>query len=349
MKFCPNCGQQLEDADVFCPNCGQNTEAVQEHVQPEPQFTPAPQPQPLYQAPQPAPQFYTPPSSNETGLNQPILALKRTATSAPFIIGTILFTVSAILSVIMSIVASPSLYYLILDFLNAQGVNVSFVSLNTASSVVSAVISSIPTFLIILGLWLTVGAGGNKNNDRMSTAGLTIIKVIKIISLIGVCICFGIGIIAGIIGLIALGVNGGRYSGPGLVAAVICFLIFIAVFVFVLIFYIKVLKTIGSAKKVASTGMPNNKASGFVAVILFIIGISGVLSALMLFFFTAFLGNALYDVSREIKLDYYLVEALISRFAVFGGISSVLSALANIFFGITIFKFKGAMNRLSGR
>ena len=66
MKICPNCGQQLEDADVFCPNCGQNTEAVQENVQPEPQFTPAPQPQPLYQAPQPAPQFYTPPSSNET-------------------------------------------------------------------------------------------------------------------------------------------------------------------------------------------------------------------------------------------------------------------------------------------
>ena len=349
MKFCPNCGQQLEDADVFCPNCGQNTEAVQENVQPEPQFTPAPQPQPLYQAPQPAPQFYTPPSSNETGLNQPILALKRTATSAPFIIGTILFTVSAILSVIMSIVASPSLYYLLLDFLSSQGINISSVSLSTASSVVSAVISSIPTFLIILGLWLTVGAGGNKNNDRMSTAGLTIIKVIQIISLIGVCICFGIGIIAAIIGLIALGVNGGRYSGPGLVAGIIAFLILIAAFVLVLIFLIKILKTIGAAKKVAATGMPNNGASGFVAVILFILGISAVVSALMLLFFSAFLGNALYDLSREIKLDYYIVEMLISRFAIFGGISSLLSALANIFFGITIFKFKGAMNRLSGR
>ena len=193
MKFCPNCGQQLEDADVFCPNCGQNTEAVQENVQPEPQFTPAPQPQPqpqpLYQAPP-----FSAPASNETGLNQPILELKRTATSAPFIIGAILFTISAILSIITSIVASPMFYELIQDFLYSQRINVSLVSLNTASSVISAVISSIPTLLVILGLWLTVGAGGNKNNDRMSTAGLTIIKVIQIISLIGVCICFGIGI-----------------------------------------------------------------------------------------------------------------------------------------------------------
>ena len=349
MKFCPNCGQQLEDADVFCPKCGQNTEAVQENVQPAPQYTPVPEPQPLYQAPQPAPQFYAPPAANETGLNQPILALKRTATSAPFIIGAILFTVSAILSVILSVVTSPYLYYLFFDYLYAQGINVSYVSLNTASSVISAVISSIPTLLVILGLWLTVGAGGNKNNDRMSTAGLTIIKVIRILGLIGFCICFGILLIASIIGLIALGVNGGRYSGPGLGVGILGFLILIGVFVFGLIFLIKVLKTIGAAKKVAATGMPNNGASGFVAVMLFIAGISGIFSALMLIFFSAFFGNVVYDVSREIKLDYSVLEVLISRFALFGGIALLISSLADIFFGITIFKFKGAMNRLSRR
>ena len=343
MKFCPNCGQQLEDADVFCPSCGQNTETVQENVQPEPQFTPAPPPQ--YQAPQ----FYTSPPSNEAGLNQPILALKRTATSAPFIIGAILFTVSAVLSVILSVVASPSLYYLFLDFLYSQGINVSSVSISTVSSVISAVISSIPTFLVILGLWLTVGAGGNKNNDRFSTAGLTIIKVIQIITLIGVCICFGIAVVACIIALIAIGVNGGSNAGLSLVAGIFGFLFLIAAFVFMLIFYIKVLKTIGAAKKVAATGMPNRGASGFVAVMLFIVGVSGVISALMLFFFSAVLGNVFYDVSRNLRIDYSLIEMLLSRFAIFGGISSLLSALADIFFGITIFKFKGAMNRLGGR
>ncbi|MBR7032353.1 MAG: zinc ribbon domain-containing protein [Clostridia bacterium] len=345
MKFCPNCGQQLEDADVFCPSCGQNTEAVQETVQPEPQFTPAPQPQ--YQAPQPASQFYASPVK-ETGLNPAILALKRTATSAPSIIGAILYTVAAVVSIILSVAAAPSIYYAIYDLLRSQGADIPFLQFNYVSSVVSAVISSIPTVLVILGLWLAIGAAGNKNNDRMSTAGLTIIKVIQIIGLIGMCIVFGIFIIASIIGMIVVG---SRSSNPGaaVVGLLVAFLILVGVFVFALIYYIKVIKTIGAAKKVAATGMPNRGASGFVAVMLFISGICGITSALIMLFGSAVFGNLLYSISRETSINYRVIEILLARFAVFGGISALISSLANIFFGITIFKFKGAMNSLMGR
>lgn len=56
MKFCSNCGTQLEDANKFCGICG----AKQPDVQPQPQIQPQVQPQPQayaqpYGAPQAAP------------------------------------------------------------------------------------------------------------------------------------------------------------------------------------------------------------------------------------------------------------------------------------------------------
>ena len=54
MKYCTNCGTQLEGNESFCPNCGTPVNA-----QPAPQ--PAPQQQTVYAqpAPQPAPQTQT--------------------------------------------------------------------------------------------------------------------------------------------------------------------------------------------------------------------------------------------------------------------------------------------------
>lgn len=51
MKYCSNCGKELQDTDAFCGNCGTKSE-----IQPAPQ--PAPQQAPQ-QAPQPAPQAAT--------------------------------------------------------------------------------------------------------------------------------------------------------------------------------------------------------------------------------------------------------------------------------------------------
>ncbi|HAF31545.1 MAG TPA: zinc ribbon domain-containing protein, partial [Anaerovibrio sp.] len=39
-KFCPNCGEKVEDTAVFCPECGQNLNT---------QSQPAAQPQPVVQ------------------------------------------------------------------------------------------------------------------------------------------------------------------------------------------------------------------------------------------------------------------------------------------------------------
>lgn len=61
MKFCSQCGNQLNDAAQFCPKCGNQVAAVSNGPQPQTQYVqqpqPAPQPQVQYvQQPQPIPQ-----------------------------------------------------------------------------------------------------------------------------------------------------------------------------------------------------------------------------------------------------------------------------------------------------
>ena len=59
MKYCSNCGKELQDADVFCGNCGTKSEVAAPQSAPEagPVYEQAaPQPAPMYeQAPQPTP------------------------------------------------------------------------------------------------------------------------------------------------------------------------------------------------------------------------------------------------------------------------------------------------------
>ena len=49
MKFCSQCGNQLNDAAQFCPKCGNQVATVSNGTQPQPQ--PAPQPQVQYAQP----------------------------------------------------------------------------------------------------------------------------------------------------------------------------------------------------------------------------------------------------------------------------------------------------------
>ena len=351
MKFCPNCGQQMEDADVFCPNCGTSAESetVNGAANNAPAgFTPGPQPyqpepQPQYRPVAPQPQFASP--SGQTGLNPAILALKRTATSAPSIIAAILFTVGVVLSIVLSIVSAKYMPVVFSNLLRAFEVKNFSIEFNEASAVLSAIGGAIPSLLIVLGLWLTIGAAGNKNSDRMSSAGLTIIKVIQIISFVCLCIFIGIIVLASIIGIIAS--IGAKANGGVTAALIVLFFVIAGVSVFAIIYFAKVIKTISAAKSVISTGLPNNRASGFVAVMQFISGVSGISFALSLLSARSAVLQLMVDMMRELPSELTVIVALIAQVAILLSVSLLVSSLASIFFGITIFKFRGAMNSVS--
>ncbi len=343
MKFCPNCGQQLEDNDVFCANCGTNLNAVEPNVvtAPETQVE-APIPQPQYQQPQ-----YAPPVQS-SGLNQAILALKKTITSAPSIIAAVLYSLSVFFMIIVAAVSSDKLIALFVDIMRSFKINVTFTYSTQISSVISAVSANLFPLLIILGLWLTIGKAFNKRSDRMSTGGLTLIKVVMIISFISLIIVFSIILIASIVGIIALISSNSRSNAGPVVALVALFFVLVGVFIFMIVYYAKVLKTIGAAKSVAATGVPSRNASGFVAVMQFISGISGISSGFVLLASSAIFENLIREVSKSSSVDfnYSLIVDFINSGSVFLAIQTLLAALAAIFFGITIFKFKGAMNKV---
>ena len=80
MKFCPQCGKELNEGAKFCPSCGFRIVAPQnEFTSPEPVYTPPPTPSPpqTYQPQQPVNyqsstynQSYLNPSSGQTGILQ---------------------------------------------------------------------------------------------------------------------------------------------------------------------------------------------------------------------------------------------------------------------------------------
>ena len=77
MKFCSQCGNQLNDAAQFCPKCGNQVATVSNGTQPQPQYVQQPQP-----ATQPQVQYAQP------GIQKPV---KPDSYMIPAIITTICF------------------------------------------------------------------------------------------------------------------------------------------------------------------------------------------------------------------------------------------------------------------
>lgn len=383
MKFCPNCGQQLEDDDVFCPGCGSKfeepaaeTKPVEEapavnsdpvvepapvpqsvpepqpipQPQPAPQPVPQPQPQPFV-APQPAPMPPKKPVfSGNSGLNPAISALKRTATSAPSIIAAVLLTLSTVIGIVAYFVSSAQISALAVNLIQRYTDNsITFNGNAVWLGALSSVFASIPALLIILGLWITVGSAANKNTDRMSTGGLTLIKVIEILQFIGICICFAALIIVSIIGMVVASLNSGATEGAPIILLVLLLFALVAVFVVTIIYYAKIFKTIGAAKSVVATGRPSTNASGFLAVVLILSAISGLCSAVTTLFIPAIYPQLVGELSKNFGssgVDFNAIFSIVRNFSIYFSAASFTSALSSLFFGITIFKFKGEMNRV---
>ena len=184
------------------------------------------------------------------------------------------------------------------------------------TSVIQTVIGQIPTILIVLGSWLAYASAANKNGP-MKTGGLTLVKVIVIISL--VCMCIVLGIITIIGGILCIAASG-QYEelAPVLIAVVIVLLL---LFAFFIMYYVFMIKTVSAIKKTAQTGTPHYKVSVFIAVCLFIAG-----------------AYALTSVPEALVSGY--IPLMVSGFA---GLCSVVSSIT---YGIFIFMYRSRMKKL---
>lgn len=237
--------------------------------------------------------------------NPAVNVIKTLGSSPKFLAVAILYSVAALFSAVSvfntDALASPLYYYAANYGLNSDA----FYTVMEAAEgggIAGAVIGLIPAILIGVSIWLFYVSCRNVQTGNVSTAGLTICKVISYISLVGVCLLILLLVVCFFLVLFAVGGSGDLYSsyysygyGDGVVAAVMALLIFVllvalAVLALLLVYEICVIKTINRIKASALHGVPDNRVPRFLTVFMMIMGVLNGLSGLVALF-TAPLGG----------------------------------------------------------
>lgn len=220
-------------------------------------------------------------SSVQYSSNPAVNVLKREGASVRFLVLAILLSVSAVLSFFST--STTSNYFLEeLYYRTDIGWNV----YDAMSNVMGNVFAAIPAILMAIGLWMFYASCKNVSHGGVSTSGLTIIKVLMIISMVILCIAGFIIVIAGFV----MSFNSSyffddysSYYSPfyGIGAGIIIGAIFIvaALLALMIVYITRIIKIINRVKRVAQTGMPNNEISMFAVVMFYIMAGFNVISA----------------------------------------------------------------------
>lgn len=279
--ICPKCGRTIPDGSV-CP-CSYNTPAL---------------------------------SSNPA-----VNTLKTIGSSSLFLVAAILLSVLPLLSIAgqmsvgdavsdfmyyaMQLDLDPSVFYPILNAVDS-------------ASIVSAVFSCVPAILIAAAMWITYASCRSTQSGNVSTAGLTICKVLSIISLVCACIGGACALLVTIIMLIAGGTmmediayEFGDSIGQATMAVivVVCIAV-IAVLVLMILYEASVIKTINRIKATAATGVPDNRISNFLIVMNYIGAVGSVISGLANLFTSPILGL----VSLVSAATLILISIILARY-----------------------------------
>ena len=332
--FCPNCGRANLASDNFCRYCGKRLteEAAQDAPAHAPEPTPEPVPESKLSTPpetdfsteepegdrKAEPSFFTPPTSPGFPLSSAPAFDLRSILNAPLVLAA-LIAFSAALG--LSLFSFTDITYLLAD---EEELDFLF-----SFSTLFSVISMLPDALIVAGSWMTYA---NVKAGQTKTSGMTMIKVGLIIKLVFLCVAMGLFELVFIVAT-AMFSNLDEFASSfdldiaefdafttSVMRGVFVFLILFvaAVIVLTVLYYVKACKTVDVIRETIVTGVPSDRISGFVAVMLCIIG--GVVAL-----------NALQSLA-------------------YGGLFSVLgsacSATASICFGIFLFEYRSKMRRL---
>ncbi len=305
--FCKDCGAQLENGTRFCPNCG-SAQAV-------------------------TPQPVIPPTEPVSFADKVRATAKKAGSSPAFLAATIGFTLTLLLNLLSLISASGTFAYG--DLFADQDL----LAYTASLSLVTGFINMLPAIVIAAGLWITYGTCASRK-PQVNTAGLTMIFVVSLVQLVFTCIILLIALLFFIFAI--SGTNYADYphhDAAYLKALLIIFLVTVlVVFIFVLLYAIKVCTTISNIRNTLKTGVPNKRASRFVGVMCFISGAFLILNGIGELMNAGLQTlNGFYDEA----LPYILPsEFFLSR------ISTLLTAATQILFGVLIFSYRSKMAAL---
>ena len=225
--------------------------------------------------------------------NPAVNVIKTVGSSTQFLVLAILYSVSVLFSVVTAITADSTLENLIYSAYD-YGIDPSllypFANQNALSAVLGAIFSSVPGILIATALWLHFSSSRGTATGGVSTAGMTIWKVMAVISLVGCCL----GILAALFFVVLFiavlanmgSSNAGSYhfysygygdpevllAGASVLLGILAVVVIMALVLY-LIYDICVLKTVNRMKNVVHTGMPDNRIPRYLIVMNYVFGI----------------------------------------------------------------------------
>lgn len=263
--ICPNCGREIPDGAV-CP-CA--LEAIK------------------------------PPLSDNPAVN----AIKTIGSSGLGLALTIFLSLSALLSIFSSVGVNQGLenlyYYAYMTGMDMD-IIMDMMDASRSSSVVDAVLGCIPAILIAVAAWLHYSTCRSRASGNISTAGLTIWKVLTYIRLVVLCLA-SIVVLGGLAILIFLAATdsfpldflGSAFAasaGDAKLALIIIFATIAAFFAFFMALAIgydaSLIRTISRAKNVASTGYADDRVSGYVIGMNYVAAVFSILYGLFCLFFS---------------------------------------------------------------
>lgn len=281
------------------------------------------------------------------GQTPAIQALRKLAVSPLFLFAVLLVTLSLVFTSYLNIKNMIACFD-VMDRYKGSALESDLIS-----SIIIAFVSVLLNLLMVIALWSIFASAANKNGERMRTGGLTFFQVIYgiTLALAALLLCFVIVLLVMLISsksyssffqdavneLIYLLERSG-YAFPNMDVSLRTFLyiflgVLLAGLVLGLLFLIKLLKTLGTAKRVIRTGAPDDRVSVFVGVMILLGSVGGLISGI----------DAL-----TIPQDIMQLLGISRTAAVFYGVNLLLSAVSAAFFAITLFRFRSEMRRLGG-
>lgn len=301
--FCPKCGKPCAEGMRFCQYCGAPLEST---ASPESAAAPSYNPAPI------------PVAENPT-----LHAIRQMARSPLYLVGAIgyacmiLFALSASLSggtlggltQYLSLISrlggsSYELNYLLGEFYDLMPVlqGVSFAT---------TILTQLPAILVAVGIWMMFASAVDRSGAPLKTAGLTMIRVVEIVVM--VCQCVLLVAVEGLIILVMVAV--GRYDDSATPLFVVLMLVCAFIMGLSILYYAKLVQTIGMMRSSIRYGQPSARVSVYVAVLTIIGGGASVLS-------------------------------LLQFGSVFSTLSSLSAAVAEIGYGIFLFQYRSRMRIL---
>lgn len=264
--ICPNCGREIPDGTI-CP-CALEAAA--------------------------------PPLSDNPAVN----VIKTAGSSGLGLALAVLLSLSALLAIFSSLGTSQALdnlYYYAYTAGLDMDVILRMMEYSRSSSLASAVLGSIPAILMAVAAWIHFGTCRSRASGNISTAGLTIYKVLAYIGLIGLCLAallvvglLGILIFAAAAGTLSLGDFAAQFGSYDADEAKLALIIIFATFAAFLAFFMALaiayqaglIRTINRVKAVAATGLADNRVSSYVIGMNYVLAAFSILSGLFSLFFS---------------------------------------------------------------